>query len=441
MNFLRNLVLVALFAVAFSSSVFADCINTETCQRDYQAVQEFVNSKRTIPVAEKDCNLGIAGDIRFNYANIHEKVNGDNLRGSGGTARQNEVTGLITNGGTGIPFSNNAFDVEFNLYLDYKCDRAWGVAWVQYDNDAGIQRGLPCSLDPEGMKGSGCCSGLCLKKAYIGYNVFADGCSRFDVEIGRRPMYTLFDSRVQFRSRFDGVVMKYNRSLNCWGDFYIYLGGFVIDERVNHYGYITETGILNAYDVGIDARYSFIDWKSLMSHSKNRCGTRHPHGADFQVSQWTLAYNFVPEFIDEPVKIYGAVLWNSAAKSLQPTDQDNKAEKANLGWYLGVIMGQVCHEGDWSLDINYQYIQAQAIPGRDVSGIGRCANLLGDSLYQADGAQLDYANYKGWRLEGLYALTDDLSLDAFFEISRQVEKRFGGKHKYSRFQLEAIYAF
>lgn len=448
MNFFRHILSLAIVALAFSSTIHAECNDStgrkQTINRDFKAVQEYVNSKRTIPIEEKACNLSIAGDVRFDWASIMERFNGQRTRGKYGTTNAWQVSNYQVNEvPPGIPFSPNEFDVQFNLYVDYKCDRAWGVVWVQFDNAAGINPTRSCLVDPEGLKGSGCCDGLCLKKAYIGYNLFADGCQRFDIEVGRRPLYTLFDSRIQFQSRFDGIVLKYNRSLNCWGDFYLYVGGFVIDERVNHYGVVSETGILNLYDIGLDFRYSYIDWKSLLAHNTNRCGTHKPLGDQFRVNQFLLAYNFNPDYLCVPAQIYGAFLWNAAASPLQSISVPTaKASKANVGWYAGFIVGEVCGEGDWSLDINYQYVEAQAIPGRDVSGIGRGGNnIFNYTLYGANGKQFDYTNYKGWRFEGLYALTDNLSLDTSFEYSHQIAKKYGGTNSYSKFEIEAIYAF
>ena len=54
MKFLRNLLPIAIFALTFSSSAYADCnvdpIHFASRQRDFQAVQQYVNSKRTIPL-------------------------------------------------------------------------------------------------------------------------------------------------------------------------------------------------------------------------------------------------------------------------------------------------------------------------------------------------------------------------------------------------------
>ena len=51
------------------------------------------------------------------------------------------------------------------------------------------------------------------------------------------------------------------------------------------------------------------------------------------------------------------------------------------------------------------------------------------------------ANYKGWRVEALYALTDNLTLNTCIEASREISRSLGGRHRHSMFHLEAIYAF
>jgi len=72
-----------------------------------------------------------------------------------------------------------------------------------------------------------------------------------------------------------------------------------------------------------------------------------------------------------------------------------------------------------------------------MSGIGR-GNVRNSTL-TADG--LGDTNFKGFRFEFLYALTNDISIDSIIEWSRALDKKIGGKHNYSKVELEAIYAF
>ncbi|GAB4226396.1 MAG: hypothetical protein Tsb0021_02340 [Chlamydiales bacterium] len=438
LKYLMPAVLLTTCILSLSAEAPPRGVRREVRERDYQAVQEFVNSKRTIPLEQKDCNLTISGDVRFDWASVVERVDGFKLRGKNGLARQNPQTGLVVisdDPDAGFPFSTNEFDIVFNLYLDYVCDRSWAVAWLQFDNFAGIEFGIrPCSQDPEGMFGSGTCDHICLRKAYIGYNLCADGCTRFDIELGRRPLYNVFDSRVQFQNRFDGILFRYAHNFGCWGDLYWNTGLFVVDERVNHYAYVTEMGLLNPCDYGFDIKYSFIDWRSWLTQGRNRCLTNDPIGADFRVSQITLHYNTVTEYLCQPLKLYGAFLINHDAKGIPLT----LGKKENLAWYAGILIGEVCRAGDWAFDVNYQYVEAQAIPSSDVSGIGDRANVLRQT-FTSDGR--GFTNYKGWHFEALYALTDNLSIDAILEFLTQIDRNIGGSHSYSKFEIEAIYAF
>lgn len=516
-----------LVALGFSSSaVFADCregqehsrFSDELNQRDWDALKEYINTKRTINLAEKSSNLTIAGDIRAEWRHLNEKRLHKNVRGGNhydtcvgnmnaaevtafdarqrsGSSSSSEAGVLPLESGSsnepdssgenvitsetnkssslsercGLPISRNDFDVEFNLYFDYVCDRAWGVAWLQFDNSAGVaDNKLACDVDPAGYHGSGSECGLNLKKAYMGYNICCEGDTRFDVEVGRRPLYTIFDSQVQFLSRFDGILLKYDSNWECFADWYVHAGGFVVDERVNHFAWIVEAGLLNIYDMGFDFKYSFIDWKK---NGKNRCWVNNPRGFKFENSQFTAAYHFDPEFLCMPAKLYGAFIWNHAAKRTRFADDESsrsqtvppvvlaaddessssssssesrdsssyrhRGKRKNIAWYVGFRVGDVVCEGDWAVDVQYQVVEANSIPDNDVGGIGR-GNVLGESYTVAGRGN---TNYRGWRVQGLYALTNDLTLDTRIEWSQQDYKRIGGQHSYSKFELEAIYAF
>lgn len=433
MKFMRYLLPLVL-AVGFVStnafatldqdgSRFLEQLNT----RDFDALRDFVNSKRTIDVAEKSCNLAISGDVRSEWRHINEKM------GSGNVRKHKTIDPVSE-----LPISRNDFDIMFNLRFDYYCERAWAVAHLLYDNSAGVDdNGHPCGgdgigrlrRDPEGFHGSGFDDDISLRKAYFGYNICCDGATRFDIEIGRRNLYNIFDSKIQFLSRFDGILLNYSSCWECVADWYWKVGGFVVDERVNHFAWVTEFGLCNICDSGLDFKYSFIDWRK---NGRNRCFFKTPKGFKFMNSQFTLCYNFDPELLCMPAKLYGAFLIN----------HDNHTKKhhreKNLGWYAGFTVGEVVQEGDWAIDIQYQVVQAFAVPDGDVSGIGR-GNTFGESVTTS--VHRGNTNYGGFRIEGLYALTDNLSVDSYFEWSKAVDRHFGGRHSFSQFELEAIYAF
>lgn len=507
-----------------SSAVYGQVIGQETTfnrdlrTRDDQAVREFIDSKENIPVKDKAKNLEISGDVRFEYTNLREKgvvVIFDNVRSPSSYSSGYhvipdeaivEVDGKdVENvtppvkapkpslakkyrnlrGGShvdtvGLPISQNDFDVEFNLKLKYVYENAWANAHLQFDNPCGIKRGPVCErsfpiFNSDGSmvedtgdtdarltaKGSGDGVAINLKRAFLGYNVWADGVHRFDIEAGRRKLSDVFDSEVQFTARFDGLLFKYATSIGEISDFYWNTGAFVIDERVNHFGWVTEFGFLNVFDSGLDIKYSFIDWRKF---GKNRCFARNPYGTAFANSQVTLEYYFKPELFCKTytAQLYGGFLVNQAANKNKFTRR-----RENLGGFVGLLLGEVNKKGDWSLDIEYIYVQAQAVPDFDVGSIGR-GNILDEYFYEiyyvppgdnysslsdtyslSSGSEslVGYfprrgnANFKGLRIDALYALTDNLSIELAYEFSHEITRKLGGPHKYTDFEIEAIYAF
>lgn len=484
-----------------ATSVFAQAIGQgqETAfdrqlnTRDDQPLREFVQSKENIDVKEKASNLEISGDVRFEWRTIQEKGVAPYVNSYSGSSVSDTMSlydspyGHIhekyrgLRGGdhvdkAGIPISTNDFDVEFNLKFKYNFKNAWSFAHLQFDNPAGVRGRNDCfgtyaffnksgseveELVPRdsrfAIKGSGDGMFLTLKRAYIGYNVWSDGQHRFDIEVGRRKLDDIFDSEIQFTSRFDGILLKFASSISEFADWYWNVGSFVIDERVNHFGYVTEIGLINIYDLGLDIRYNFIDWKK---RGRNRCLVYNPIGTNFQNSQISLNYTIRPTILSQeiPIEFYGGFLVNHAAKKSIFTH----GRKKNLGWYVGVYMGNVHKKDDWSLDLEYIGVQAQAVSEYDVGSIGR-GNILDENLNDiidetfpgqsssSSSVPSDFivgyfprrgnTNFVGWRLEFLYALTDNLSIDTVYEFSNAEDNRIGGPHHYSDFEIEAVYAF
>lgn len=444
--------------VSASCDCYSSDLRDEIDERDFDAVVEYLNSKRSIVLQEKACNLALSGDVRAEWQNITEKVNGISRRG--GDARDcygdtDAPVGGSTGTPDGIRIPRNDFDIAVNLYFDYKCDRTWGVAQLQFDNSMGVQEShkeistqnifidanernvdSACQrYDNETSFGSGRSDGLSLRKAYMGYNLCADGQSRLDVEVGRRRFYDVFDSRVEFNSLFDGVLLRYSSQFDCCSDAYINVAGFVVDERSSHFGWVVEAGALNIFDSGFDVKYSYIDWELK---GINRAGIPHPRGWQFHIHQILGYYHLDDDLLCMPAKAYGAFLINTLGAAREQTNET----KANIGWYVGGIIGEVCREGDWSLDVNYQYVQAQAVPDADVSGIGR-GNAYKETFTMASAAAnaRGNANFKGWRAEALYALTDNLTVNAQFHYSTEVDAAIGGTLHYSKWKLSTIYAF
>ena len=503
MKLVKYLIPLLIIAGFKATGVYAQFVGQETAfdrelnTRDDQPLREFVESKENIDVKEKASNLEIAGDVRFEWRSIREKgvvyffEDDSGSHYSTGQIPPPETSPTpysefrALRGGDhvdarGLPISLNDFDVEFNLKFKYNYKKAWCFAHLQFDNPAGIRGRNDCIVpagfpvfNKEGsevvgtfsrdsrwaIKGSGDAMSITLKRAYIGYNVYADGKHRFDIEVGRRKLEDVFDSEIEFTSRFDGVLLKYASAIEDFSDWYIDAGAFVIDERVNHFGWVAEVGMIDIMDSGLDLRYNIIDWRK---RGKNRCFVWNPTGTKFLNSQVTITYTIHPKFgskqTEIPIEFYGGFLINHLAKKTIFTHW----KKKNLGWYAGIYIGNVHKEGDWSFDIEYIVVQAQAVSDTDVGSIGR-GNILDENLIDIIDESFPYAssdssseptygivgifprrgnaNFVGYRTEFLYAITDNLSIDMVFEISNEEDRRIGGRHRYNDFEIEAIYAF
>ena len=478
---LLNIVLILIMISVTSGLLAQDIENNRLEQggdfgmneRDFDALKEYIATKRNVELKDKVNNLKISGDIRTEWRHLTERgirpitvpgigvfsqdlflADGDfkSLRG------KNKVDPYTINSSTplGLPISKNDFDVEFNLYFKYDYGCAYAVAHLQFDNACGVSDNgwLNFDQDPAGYHGSGVGRELSLKRAYWGYNIY-DGCgTRFDIEVGRHKLYDIFESEVQYGSRMDGIALYYSGSSEGKGEWYWTLAGFVVDERVNHLAYGTEVGYMNIMDQGFDVQYSFVNWNK---YGRNRFFVRNPNGFRFKTSQLTLTYHLNPEwFGDRPAEVFGAVLYNGDKKHRAevfrgefdpvtgeleyepiPNPHQKKQNRERWGWYVGFLVGKVRKEGDWSLEVQYQYISAYVFPDDDCNGFGR-GNVLDESItYQ----RRSHVNYKGWKVEGLYALTDNLSIDTKLEVTRAANKTIGGPHHFSNFEIEAIYAF
>ena len=379
---------------------------------EIRALRDWINTKRQVSIRERGGNLSIAGEVRTEYQNRKETLDGIRQIGPGGV-----VSGT----------ASDAFDVEVNLMFDYRTDRTWAAVKLEFDNNAGTS--------------SGTFNRLSLERAYLGGRLVSRDTFTIDAEIGRRNFSNVFDSRIQFGSFMDGVVLKYDQGLDPLGDIYLYGGPFLIDERDNHYGYVGELGILNMFGTGLYLKYSLIDWDT-----KDFSDPLEEDRFRFLNSQVTLGYRIRPKWLNKNIIFYTAGLLNSAAKPL-PVTSDTRAR---YGWYAGLSAGEVRKRGDWSFDINYQQVAAQAVPGFDSAGIGR-GNAARTGLYTVNsngsgGAQtrenaVGSNNFKGVAAEFLYLLTNNLTLYQSYAQSWTLNKNIGPNLQFRQYELEFIYAF
>lgn len=391
--------------------------NEKQEQNDMAALRRWLQDKRFVTLKELGGDLSISGEARTEMQYVNEK---SKAQGSSEYIKQ-----VGRNAAVDAP--NLAWDVEFNLMMDYRTDRTWAAMKVEFDNNMGTK--------------SGTVNKVRLEKAYLGGRIIAGDTFTWDAEIGRRYLSNVFDSKVEFSSLFDGALLRFSKAFINIGDFYTNIGAFLIDEKYDQYGEVVEIGALRIANVGLNLKYSVINWyKPLPSWDT-------PARSRFLVNQFLTNYQFYPEWIGKRlIKFYAAGLYNPIARPVVQTG----FTKQNWGWYAGVSIGVVKKAYDFAIDASYQWIQAQTIPDWDVMGIGR-GNAAKVGLYTtaSDGGgspttqanAVGSCNYKGFELEVLYAFTDNITLYQSFKYSGTLDLNIGPDLKYKQWETEFIYAF
>lgn len=392
-----------LYLTLFCTSV----LQAEVTNEDIEALRDWINSKRLITVKELGGALSISGDIRAELQKSNEVVKGEAQRRH-----------------------NNAYDVEFNLSLDYRTEWTWAAARIRFDNDAGLVNEIV---------GSGTNNKLKLDRAYMGVRLIDDDLHTMDIDIGRRPMNYPFDSKIEFSSNFDGVLFKDSYAFDRVGDFYYQIGAFLINEKIEQAGYVAEIGLLNIARTGFYTKYSLIDWDTK-DHEKV------PNQFHFIVSQCILGYKFIPQSIDKPVTFYIAGLYNHRARGLGITN----GSKSNRGGYVGVWIGQLKMKGDWSFETDYQVLGAQCVPDFDVQGVG-LGNAAKNNFYyhtKDDKPILNTrskaqgnVNYRGFEVTFQYMLTNNLNVFQQWKQAITLDKEIGPFHRFKQYEIEFMYLF
>lgn len=381
--------------------------------QDIETLRDWINSRRMVTVKELGGQLSIAGDVHTEMQSTNEKMNGIRQRGYPGQP------------------STNSYDIEFNLSIDYRSDRTWGASRMRFDNDAGTVNELV---------GSGKNSNVKVDRAYFGYRIFDGNQHTMDVEMGRRPMSNVFDSKLEFGSNLDGIVFKDAYALEGIGDFSYQLAAFLVSERRNQMGYVGELVFQNIAGTGAYTKFSTIDWDTKDYPTV-------PSQFHFVISQLIMGYKFVPQVWDKLVHVYLAGLYNWRAHKLDITAN----KRSNVGTYLGVSVGQVKLKGDWAFEATYELAQAQCVPDFDTIGIG-LGNSTGGYLYYtkskdgtissttiatADGKN----NFRGFELTLQYLISNNLNIFQQWSQSVTLDKSIGPYRQYKQYEIDFIYGF
>ncbi len=412
-----NYLLTALLALFMTNSIFAsgnddplgfstgalDVVN----EKDLWAVRDWLKSKR-IELHHKSGDLSVSGEVRAEWRNMHEKLGSTRQVGIG------SVSGL----------ANNQYDVEVNLYFDYSTEKSWTAIKLEFDNAMGML--------------SGDINQIVLERAFVGYTFYDDGLYRIDGMLGRQRMYDLYDSEVQFNSTADGATVNLNANFECITEMLLKGGIYLADATEAQPFWIFEATFWDIGCIGLYAEYSFITWA--------KSGTRFRNDPTFQYSnhQATIGYVFSRDWWPIDTRIFTAFVINQQADPnvMQRLTNGVVRSRENWAWYVALQVGTVEKAMDWAAQFQYQGVQAQSIPDFDVSGIGRGNSLNSQSfINNVNGLGNGNANYSGWELDGLFALSDNIVLEARFQRAVSQEKKIGRPLSYTNFQIEAIYGF
>ncbi len=419
--------LLAVALVASSTVAYAGADYNQNLfspdDRDTKALTQLIRDKEGKCLKEKIANFDIGGDTRLSYKKIVEKINGAKQRGSGSTTIPSPGNSKYAGGIA----PTQLFAVDLHLLFDYRADGGYMSSKLGFENQGGVFSGSHGDIK--------------LERALVGFNILEEGTERLYFELGREKMGNIFESTLQFDGVFDGILLGYNTSFEGAGDLFVHGGAFIINSNVSHFGWIGEVGMEHIMDTGLYAQYSLINWlkRGVTGDVTSKgpptiAAVKNNRQYEFTVSQIVTGYDFNPEMLGIPSRIYGSWLINTAAKKSAATN----SLKANTGWSFGLGVGGIEKANDWALDVNYQYLGAQAVPDFDVAGIGR-GNVNKKNLY--DGGKRGDANFKGWEVVGLFALTNNLNMKGKYQSSNAAKESIGGKVSFKQVELGLIYIF
>lgn len=446
----KFLVLASFFALAIPPLVGNEPEGKTVLQDDIEenefedALLDFINGKRSIPIADKSKNLCLSAELMFKWENQRERINGHDVK-SYTFSELEEWTDEIFVPGDSLKISPNEFEVQLDVFLDWKGEKTWARTQLRYNDSAGVSdNGLDVQIDPIGYHGSGSVDNLNLREAYWGYEIFNCKDNRLTMEIGRRgPLSKVFFSEIEFDSRLDGVILKFasKHGAGIVEDWAIIGAAFVVDWRSDYYAWAIQLDLNNVLGTGLDLKYSYIDWEQW---GKNRYFIKHPLGFRFKVSQWSFNYEINPKCF-YPVSFAGGFLMNhipakytyiNGAVPPKYSPVRKNIGKQNLGGFFTFQVNEIEHEGDWYATALIGYCEAQCIPDEDVRNIST-GNLLKQSM-TAYGR--GYTNWKGYSLSAGYAITDNWVVVTKYDHSWNIVN-IAGTHSWREYSLETRYHF
>lgn len=420
----------------------------------FKVIRQYIDAKRSIDIKQKGGNLKIGGDVRVDYKSVNQLLDGVKVNGRGQGGDRN-LYGKETN----IPSSYG--DVSASLSFEYKNERSFANILVKMSNHAGLDTTNYSDVSSDLYSGSQSRleaknsyspskNKLDLARAYIGYELWSQDSHTVEGNLGRQRLYDLFDSRVMFANRFDGVALKYKGAFDGVGHAHATYGVFMVSDRVEHVAHALELGLANIADTGFGLKYALINWARSGVYSDGSMGsmgeqaTKNNNRATntiyqylneafrYEVSQLLATYHVPEEWAyGQKVKLYAAYLQNHKARPMTPFYTNLDKDRTNRrAWYAGFTLGRIAMPGDTVLDICYQYVQPQSVPDFDSfagAGRGNLTNVWG-VMDHSQGNN----NYKGVRAQLAYCFSADIMFNVVAIHTNAVDGHLSSNNNLAR---------
>jgi hypothetical protein len=470
MQLSKRALLSAIVATAYSfCPLFAEDLadpNSEENLDDFKAIRKYIEDKRNISISDKGGSLKIGGDVRVSYRHTHQLADGQQVEGSGfGGNRQIKDWAI----------PQNTADIEANVSLEYTHDTSYSNILLRFKNNMGIDATNFNDLDRPNLNENTNLSyksyqpgdsKISLARAFIGDELWSSDSHKVVGEIGRQRLYDIFDSRIMFFNRFDGVALKYTGDFEGVGKAHATYGGFLVADRANHYAHAVELGLAQVLDSNFSVKYSLINWKKNHTYSDGSdasqpdtapCNVSPLFGGTnssyagynrllrFTVSQASVAYTVPSDFVGgQTVKLYAAWAHNHAAKGMKDYSSD---DLNNNAWYAGFTLGRIQMPSDWVLDFNYQYVGAQSVPEFDTLGGAGRGNLRNVWLFM-DPTQ-GFTNYQGIAARFVYCISADMLVNLKAAMTKAANSKLSAaytegrtsRNRYNGIEAELVYSY
>src|SRR5262249_7414471 len=160
---------------------------------------------------------------------------------------------------------------------------------------------------------------------FLGYQLYQAEKAGLALEVGRNKMDSMFDSKLQYDSYFNGLHIIYKYNQPGLFNFAMHGGPHVVNSDKNHYGWIAEGKWSEIMDSPVFLTYSFTDWNAPKN---KKCGD------DCHCPVWDENYLFTISQMIAGIKIYNTTVYGAYLLNHQQSEH-------NDGFYVGFTTGQI----------------------------------------------------------------------------------------------------